>query len=88
MAAGLPVVATVHAGIPEIVADGETGFLVAPGDSAQMAERSIKLLTDDELRCRYGLAAMRRVAETFTLENELSELRRVLADRWSGFKVA
>ncbi|HEX8492712.1 MAG TPA: glycosyltransferase family 4 protein [Pyrinomonadaceae bacterium] len=48
-AAGLPVVTTDAGGIPYIVADEETGFVVKKGDHAAMAERAIRFLTDNEL---------------------------------------
>lgn len=54
MASGLPVVATDIAGIPEQVVEGETGYLVEPGDSAALAERLEQLITDSALRARMG----------------------------------
>ena len=54
MAQGLPVVSTRHAGIPEAVLDGVTGFLVDEGDSGGMAERLAALARDRELRVRHG----------------------------------
>jgi glycosyltransferase involved in cell wall biosynthesis len=63
---GLPVVATVCGAIPEIVVEGETGFLVSPGDVAQLAERIEQLATRPELRRRLGSAARKRYREQFT----------------------
>lgn len=63
MAAGLPVVTTAVGGLPEIVRSGETGFLVPPGDSDQLAARIQVLLTDDALADRMGKAARRTAAE-------------------------
>ncbi|MGH2856092.1 MAG: glycosyltransferase [Solirubrobacteraceae bacterium] len=51
MAAGLPVVATQVGGVPEVVLEGETGFLVAPRDPAALAEK-VRLLLDDRARAR------------------------------------
>ncbi|MBE3576272.1 MAG: glycosyltransferase [Limnochordales bacterium] len=59
MAAGLPVVATRVGGIPEVVEDGETGFLV--DDKFEMAERLIALARNTSLRYQMGLAARNRV---------------------------
>ena len=56
MASGLPVVATNHSGIPEIVADGRSGFLVAEHDVDGLASRLSELATDASLRRRMGLA--------------------------------
>jgi glycosyltransferase involved in cell wall biosynthesis len=54
MAAGLPVVATRVGGIPEIVSDGETGFLVPPADAAALANAIDNLLADRERMRRMG----------------------------------
>lgn len=48
-AAGLPIVAASHGGLPEIVRDGETGLLVTPGDPAALA-RALRSLADDPQR--------------------------------------
>jgi starch synthase len=80
MACGLPVVATATGGIPEIVVDGETGFLVpfeAGSDvvgsprrraalAAGLAERLNRLLADPGLAARFGRAGRRRVVEQFS----------------------
>jgi glycosyltransferase involved in cell wall biosynthesis len=57
MAAGKPVVATAVGGVPDIVVEGETGFIVPPGDDAAMAHRLGQLLADEELRGRLGRRA-------------------------------
>jgi N-acetyl-alpha-D-glucosaminyl L-malate synthase BshA len=62
MACGVPVVASDVGGVPEVVADGETGFLAAVGDVAGMATHARRLLMDEELRRRMSLAA-RHLAE-------------------------
>jgi colanic acid/amylovoran biosynthesis glycosyltransferase len=61
-ASGLPVVATHHSGIPEAVADGETGFLVPEGDAAALAARIAALLGPEDVRRQMGAAA-RSLAE-------------------------
>lgn len=65
-AAGLPVIATRAGGMPEAVADGESGVLVEPGDSAELAKRMIRLLRDPELRQQMGEAGRRHVVEYFS----------------------
>lgn len=73
MAAGLPVVSTTAAAIPEVVPDGRAGLLVAPRDPAALAAALLRLLGDPELqnRCRsFGREHVRqfswdRVAERF-----------------------
>ena len=52
LAAGVPVVAMAVDGVPEVVRDGENGFLVAPDDVAGVVERVAEILADDTLRSR------------------------------------
>lgn len=66
MALGKPVVATRSGGPLEIVADGESGVLVAPSSSAEMAQALLRLLGDEDERNRMGQAARRRYAKHFT----------------------
>ena len=54
MASEVPVIATDSGGLPEVVVNGETGYLLPVGDVAGMAERSIEILRDDDLRKRMG----------------------------------
>ncbi|MGZ4349648.1 MAG: glycosyltransferase family 4 protein [Solirubrobacteraceae bacterium] len=68
MAAGLPVVATDVGGLPEIVRDGETGFLTAPRDPAALAERIGRLLSDPGLAREMGGRGRRRQRELFSRE--------------------
>ena len=56
-ASGLPVVATRHAGIPDAVIDGVTGFLVDEGDVAAMSARMIQLAIDPALAAEFGVRA-------------------------------
>jgi glycosyltransferase involved in cell wall biosynthesis len=77
-AARVPVVATAVGGIPEIVEDGETGFLVpAPPTAETVAARLEPLLADAALRARVGLAARERFEERFTAERWAARLRTV-----------
>jgi glycosyltransferase involved in cell wall biosynthesis len=78
MAAALPVVSTQHAGIPEAVVDGFTGYFVDEGDSAAMAERLIALVRNDELRRQMGIAGWQRARERFTWRQERAALRRIM----------
>jgi len=63
---GLPVVASRVGGLPESVADGKTGLLVAPGDEAGLSAALARLLGDADLRTTMGRAGRARVAEKFT----------------------
>lgn len=65
MAAGVPVVATKMAAMPELVLDGESGLLVPVGDDDALAEALLSLLGDADRRRRMGLAARERVERRF-----------------------
>ena len=67
-AAGVPVVATAVGGTPEVVADGETGYLVAPGEPEALASKVITLLREPLLRKRMGEAGRERMREMFSFE--------------------
>jgi glycosyltransferase involved in cell wall biosynthesis len=64
-AAGCTVIASAHGGLPEIITDGETGRLVAPGDAAALAGAAAELLDDARERERLGAAAAADVRERF-----------------------
>jgi glycosyltransferase involved in cell wall biosynthesis len=66
MSCGLPVVASKVGGIPEIISDGQTGFLIHPNDSKALSERIIELLNDEDLAHRLGRNARTRVVEEFS----------------------
>ena len=66
MASGTPVVASRTGGVPEVVRDGETGFLVPPGDVAELRDRIDLLLRNRELARRMGRAARALVLDRFT----------------------
>jgi glycosyltransferase involved in cell wall biosynthesis len=68
MAHGRPVVASAVGGIPELVRDGETGFLVEPGDVAGLRAAIQRLLADPELRRRLGRAGRERAIELCSQE--------------------
>jgi len=90
MQAGLPVVGTRVGGLPEVVEEGVTGFLVdrqRPRDelASLLAERVGRLLSDRELRTRMSLAARARVHTEFSVavaaRRTLAVYRRCLAER-------
>ena len=66
MASGTPVVASRVGGLPEVVTDGVTGFLVDPGDVDALHDRLATLLADRRLARRMGEAARAAVVERFT----------------------
>jgi glycosyltransferase involved in cell wall biosynthesis len=74
MAAARPVVSTRLAGIPELVAHGETGLLVAPGDTGALAQTLEELIRDPGLRSRYGRAGRARIEQHFPIEHTVAPL--------------
>jgi N-acetyl-alpha-D-glucosaminyl L-malate synthase BshA len=82
MACGVPVVASAVGGLPEVIPDGEAGFLRPVGDVAALAEAAAILLADEPRRRAMGAAARRR-AETHyridpAIDRYLSIYRRVI----------
>jgi len=69
MAASKAAVATTAGGIPEVMVDGVTGFLVPPRDHTAMANKLVLLLKEPALRARMGEAALARARERFTVEH-------------------
>jgi len=70
-ASGLPVVANNVWSMPEIVKDGETGFLVKLNNVDDWAQKLIQLIKDKDLRQEMGLAARKHVRKNFTWENNI-----------------
>jgi glycosyltransferase involved in cell wall biosynthesis len=66
MASGIPVVASRLGGLPEVVEHGVTGFLVEPGNTAELQERLVQVLGDRRLAERLGRNARERFLERFT----------------------
>lgn len=72
MGAGLPVIATRVAGIPEVVTDGVTGLLVDPGKTDQLADALARVVTSDTLRLRLGQEARAFVRPRFGVDGYVS----------------
>jgi glycosyltransferase involved in cell wall biosynthesis len=94
MASGTPVICSRLGGLPEIVRDGVTGFLVEPGNVEQLRERIDQVVRDPALAERLGQHGRELVLEKFTWEacaqrcleayQELMEQRRVAGNRHSS----
>ena len=74
MAAGLPVISTNIAGIPEMVVQNETGFLVQPADPIALAKAIEDVIDDRLLAQRLGEAGHQRAQELFSIEKNVREL--------------
>jgi glycosyltransferase involved in cell wall biosynthesis len=66
MASGTPVVCSSIGGLPEVVRHGDTGFLVEPGNVAELRERLTEILRNPRLAARMGRCARELVLERFT----------------------
>ncbi|MBI81835.1 MAG: glycosyl transferase family 1 [Planctomycetaceae bacterium] len=77
-ATGLPVVATRHGGIPDVVLHGATGLLVEEHDVAGMAASMIRLANDPRLARTLGQAGRHRVQQHYSVERSMGELCRIL----------
>lgn len=77
-ASGLPVVATRHAGIPDVVVEGETGFLVDERDTDAMAAGMLSLLREADLARKLGEAARRRTQSRFSKQQSDGRLWAVI----------
>ena len=75
MASGKPVVGTASGGTPELVQEGQTGFLVPPLDPEAMARAILRLLKNPEEAKRMGENGRRRVEAEFSLEVHVQKIQ-------------
>lgn len=68
MALGKPIVATNEGGTPELVLEGQTGFLVPSHDAGVLTDRVLKLLNNAELANQFGMEGRRRIEGAFSLD--------------------
>jgi glycosyltransferase involved in cell wall biosynthesis len=77
LAAKTPVVATRVGGVPDVVREGEEGFLVDAGDTEELAERLTRLARDPDLRRRLGESGRDRVLKRYAVERLLDDIDRL-----------
>ncbi len=80
MAASLPAVCTAVGGVPEMLQDGVTGYLVPPRDPAALADGILRLSGAEQRRLTFGTAARARVEAEFTLERSVEEAQQRLVE--------
>jgi glycosyltransferase involved in cell wall biosynthesis len=77
MAAGCPVVSTRVGGLPDLIDDGKTGYLVPPGDAQALADASLSLLREPKIRRCMGQAARAKVKDGFAVQRLLRDMKRL-----------
>ncbi len=80
MSVGLPVVASNVGGLPEIIIDGETGWLVPPADPAALADRIKRLASCPEQRLAFGMAGHERAKNHFSEAKMVAEIQQIYDD--------
>lgn len=80
MALERPVIATMVGGLPEIIIDGETGFLVPPNDPAALAAKMGEIIVDKDLAIRMGTQGRARVERCFDAEKQTAEVLALLRE--------
>jgi glycosyltransferase involved in cell wall biosynthesis len=83
-ASGLPVVATRHGGIPDVVIEERTGLLVPEHDVTGMAQAMVALIENPALAAELGAAARDHVRAHFSMEHSLQRLWRIIAATFAG----
>ncbi len=74
LAAGKPIISYDCDGAPEVCQEGETGFLIPPGDLATLSKRLLQLAADPSLRERFGVAGQSFVREHFPVQRMVNEI--------------
>jgi glycosyltransferase involved in cell wall biosynthesis len=85
-ASGLPIVSTYHAGIPEAVIHGETGFLVQEHDTDGMARYMIELVENVELARKMGKKGRLHMEHSYNSKTQIMKLDSILLDSFNEFK--
>jgi glycosyltransferase involved in cell wall biosynthesis len=80
MAMGKAVVATTTGGLPEVMAQGETGLLVPPGDVESLAATAVSLLQDRVRREQMGLCGRTRAHERFSLDASVAHMEQLYGE--------
>jgi glycosyltransferase involved in cell wall biosynthesis len=79
-AMGIPVVSTMHAGIPEIISNEQNGILTPERDHRALSSALSRILEDRELWERFHLAALRRIDKHFNLNTQTAKLEEIYSE--------
>jgi colanic acid/amylovoran biosynthesis glycosyltransferase len=77
-AAGLPVISTYHAGIPDVIKHNETGLLCEEGDVIGMRDNMIKILSNNDFANELGVKGKNRIKQEFRMSKYVSGLNNIL----------
>jgi len=80
----LTCISTNISAVPELIDDGENGFLVPTDNAQQLAERLSDVISDPEMRHRLGVAAQQKVRSTLDYHKSIEQLVALFADQWGG----
>lgn len=80
MSLGIPNISTNIASIPEVLHDGENGFLITPGDVDALANKLLVLINEEELRLRFSLAAYDTIKSEFSFNTNAAKLKQIYRD--------
>ena len=84
MLLGKVVVATAAGGVPELIEDGQTGFLTTPGNPEELAERLLPLLQNADLRQQVGRRAQEWARERFSLQRHVAAMSAIYEELTDG----
>lgn len=84
MAYGIPNLSTNIASIPEVLVDGENGFMITPGDIDSLETKLEKLLTDEELRNRFSDESWKLINDKFALEKHMTTVKEYISESMEG----
>lgn len=77
MAAGVPNISTNIASIPEVIKDGENGYLITPGDIDTLTDRLYNLIQNSSLRKEFSDQSFKLVSEGFSLGTNIGKLKNI-----------
>ncbi len=77
---GLPCISTKEGGIPSVIVDNETGYLIPPQDPNTLADKILQLIENPNLQEKMGKSGMQRYLQYFTIEKFEDNMIRILND--------